>query len=144
MINFLDLLFLSASGTIAKSPPDCCTKFNFSRRPSGENTTGPQELELTSAWLMDGLGPRLENSPNTFPVSLFVLISIYVYNTYSILTETVELKLKPSLFNLIKEIFHCRPLALAFPPLALYSHSPFFIHDKHKQILLSWPSFAFL
>lgn len=42
MINFLDLLFPSASGAIAKSLSEIRTMFSSSRSPSGENTGGPQ------------------------------------------------------------------------------------------------------
>lgn len=67
MINFLDLLFPSAFGTIAKLLSESRAKFSLSRRPSGQNTGGPQGPELTSAWLIDGFRAEAEKfKANTF------------------------------------------------------------------------------
>ncbi len=81
MINFLDLLLPSASGTIAKSLSESRAKFSSSRRPSGENTGGPQGLELT-AWLMDGLRLRPKSSKPTlffFFSSLLALLASFLH-----------------------------------------------------------------
>lgn len=80
MINFLDLLFPSALGTIVKSLSESCAKFSSSRRPSGENTGGPQGLELTSALLMAGLRLRPKSSN---PTLFFLLSWLFVLNFYT-------------------------------------------------------------
>lgn len=75
MINFLDLLFPSASGTIAKSLSESRAKFSLSRRLSDENIGGPQGLVLTSSWLIDGLRLRPKRSK---PIVYFFLISSFL------------------------------------------------------------------
>lgn len=155
MINFLDLLLPSASGTIAKSLSESRTKFSSSRRPSGENTGGPQGLELT-AWLMDGL--RLRPRPKSSKPTLFFFSlgsSCFIFtralkmlatalNTNTRLVSLVE---KWSLFCLVKEIFQCRSLAKAvfFLPLVLPSWSSLWLFFSfmtkahiHKHIFLSY------
>lgn len=146
MINFLDLLLPSASGTIAKSLSESRTKFSSSRGPSGENTGGPQGLELT-AWLMDGLRLRPKSSkPTLFSFSLGSSCFIFTHalktlapalNTNTRLVSLVE---KWSLFCLVKEIFQCRSLAKAvfFLLLALPSWSSLwlsfsFMTNTHTQ-----------
>lgn len=79
MINFPGLLFLSVLGDHCKTPPESCTKFSSSLRPSGANTGGPQGPELTSAWLMDGLRLRLKSSKPTLFPSHFALLPSFVH-----------------------------------------------------------------
>lgn len=122
MINFLDLLFPSAFGTIAKLLSESRAKFSLSRRPSGQNTGGPQGPELTSAWLIDGFRAEAEKFKANafFRLSWLVLLSFFphAFKTYAAThntkTWTVSLVGKWSLFCLLKEIFQCRPLANTF------------------------------
>lgn len=128
MIDFLNLLFPSALGTIAKSSSESRAKFSSSRRPSGENTGGPQGLELTPAWLMAGLRLRPKSSKQTlfssFLLALLASFFTHALKTYATTLNTntwmVSLVGKWSLFCLLKEIFQCRSLAKAvFFPLLL-------------------------